>query len=143
MFNWSKVSHASVFYPPVNNEFWNVIEAKAWTGVTEQHWTKNHKPGTKIQVYRVECTDEQQRIFYQSMRSKIGKGYDYLGIIGFGVRLSIDSVQRWFCSEAVMDCFLKAGVYILKRIRPYKTYPGLLMYSPNAEFVCNLIVPEA
>lgn len=140
VFNWSRRSHAAAFRPPVGSEWGNVIEA--WRrGVTEQHWTKKHDAGTVIDVYRVPCTQHQADVFYRSMAEKKGCGYDFLGVIGFGLRMNIGSRRRWFCSEAVFDSALMAGIILLPDIQAHKVYPGLLDLVHDKEHVARLVVP--
>ena len=139
-FTWSNRSHTAAFRPPVNGEFGNVIEA--WRhGVTEQHWTLNHAPGTIIDVYRVPCTKKQADDFYWHMASLKGAKYDFLGVASFGLRWNIGRAGRWFCSESVAWAAQAAKIILLKNVPPHKVFPGMLDMVPSAEFVTRRVVP--
>lgn len=140
-FTWNKRSHASAVRPPVDGVFENVIEAWRW-GVTEQHWTLNHAPGTIIDVFRVPCTQRQADDFYMHMSSLKGKKYDFRGIFSFGLRMNIGRADKWFCSEAVAYAAQRAKITLLANVPAYKVFPGMLDMVPSAEFVQRLIVPK-
>lgn len=142
-----KQSHTSAFLPPLNNTvgssliFTDVIEAWAG-GVDQRHWTKGHEPGTIIDVYRVECTDEQAETFYAGMHEIIGDKYDFPGLIWFRTRLNLQRDNRWFCSEAVMHMAEGARISLLDRVKAWQVSPGLLNVSPKLQFVKRLITPQ-
>jgi hypothetical protein len=139
-FTWSKRSHSSAFRPPIEDRFGNVIEA--WRkGVTEQHWTENHTPGTIIDVFRIPCTQRQMERFYWHMAAKKGAKYDFLGILSFGLRCNIGRANRWFCSEAIAHSAMLAGIPLLNA-PPHKVFPGMLDMVPTMEFVRRLEVPK-
>ena len=142
LFTWSDRSHTAAFRQPTDGVFGNVIEA--WKkGVTEQHWTKNHAPGTIIDVYRVPCTQKQADDFYRHMASLKGKKYDFLGVLSFGLRWNIGRAGRWFCSESVAWAAGLSKIVLLKNCPPHKVFPGMLDLVPSAEFVERLIVPKS
>lgn len=127
---WSKVSHSAAFF--AGPQGYEVIEA--WEGkVRRQPWTTGHTPGTRIQLYRVGCTLEQRRLFYEFLNAQIGKRYDYTGILGFMLRARTESKESWFCSELVFAAARQAGINLLSRIEPYQVAPGDLNISPLLE----------
>jgi uncharacterized protein YycO len=142
LFNWSWENHTASFEPPnVYGEFGEVVEA--WRkGVTRNHWTENHAPGTLINVYRIPCTQKQAESFYSGMDSLVGKEYDFLGVVGFRLRANIQNPDKYFCSEAVFSRMLLAGMNPLTRIPSHKVYPHLMTIIPAAEFVCRLEIPK-
>jgi hypothetical protein len=139
-FTWSNISHTAAFFPPnEQGEYGDIIEA--WReGVVRRHWTEGHKKGTKITIYKVACTKFQQDKFYALMQEKIGKKYDFLGVIGFPFRKIWESPNRWFCSEAVYHSALLAGILLFKNIQAYQVFPGLLSVTPYAEEVGVLTI---
>lgn len=141
-FTWSTSSHISAFRPPDElGRFGHVIEA--WRkGVTEQHWTQNHSPGTIIDVYQIPCEQWQYDIFYAEMSRKKGARYDFLGILGFRVRANIHCAAKWFCSEAVYDSMVRAGLNLLGNIEPHKVFPGMFDLINEKQWVTRLIVPK-
>lgn len=57
--------------------------------------------------------------------SKVGKGYDYLGLIlSQVIFLGIDCANRWFCSELCVEALQQAGR--LKDIKSHTIHPSLL-----------------
>lgn len=132
---WSDVSHTSAFLPGGEE----VIEA--WGGgVARRSWREGHTLGTKIAVYRVPCTIDQRREFYDFMHAQIGKRYDYTGILGFITRARSECKEKWFCSEVVFAAAEKAGVRLLCRIAPHQVAPGTLDTSPVLQLVGERIV---
>ena len=96
---------------------------------------------TKIDVYRVPCTQRQADDFYRIMANQKGRKYDFLGIAAFGIRMNIGSNKRWFCSELVAYAAARARIVLLANVPAYKVFPGLLDMVPSAEFVERLVVP--
>ena len=142
-----KQSHTSAFLPPINRAdgasliFTDVIEA--WGGgVVKRHWVEGHEPGTIIDVYRVECTDEQAEGFYAGMHDIIGEPYDFTGLIWFRTRLNLQQDAWWFCSEAVTQKAMDVRIFLLERIESWQVSPGLLNVSPKMQFVKRLITPK-
>ncbi len=126
---WSKISHTAAFCGGLADE---VIEA--WDGsVARRPWTEGHTPGTMIALYRVPCTLEQRRLFYEFLAAQIGKPYDYLGILGFALRTRVESKNSWFCSELIFAAAQAAEINLLSRIEPYQVAPGDLNISPLLE----------
>lgn len=60
-------------------------------------------------VYEVELTAEQADKFFTALKSQLGKGYDWWGIIGFTLRKDWHKENAWFCSELVAWAFKQAG----------------------------------
>jgi len=124
---WSKISHTAAIH---GNE---TIEA--WGGkVICQPFDQGHKPGTKVTIYSITCTDDQRQRFYNFMVSQVGMKYDYLGIVGFALRIKSQKAESWFCSELVFAALLYAGLLPLARIEPHKVSPGDLDISPLLKF---------
>jgi uncharacterized protein YycO len=66
----------------------------------------------------------------------VGKGYDFLGLLGFLVNSdSVESESRYFCSELVFEIFRRAGIALLKRVDPALVSPRDLFISPLLETV--------
>lgn len=134
---WSDISHSAAFCP----DFEHVIEA--WVGgVRKCLWTEGHTPGTRIDIYRVQCTQEQQIKFYAGMEKEIGKGYDYIGLFGFVFRSSkMNDLKKWFCSKLVFAKAMEVKLYLLLRTEPYQASPGLINRSPEMKLWKTLTTP--
>jgi len=141
-FTRSNRSHSSAFLPPVDGVFSDVIQA--WHGgVTEDHWTDRHRPGTMIDIYEIPCTPQQQATFYASMRKKKeDEGYDFLGVIGFLSRRTNGKDERWFCSEAVYHSTLEAEIQLLACTKAYLISPAMLDLPINKKWVTRLVVTQ-
>lgn len=125
---WSDVSHTAAF---LGEDLDEVVEAWQGVGVIRRPWTEGHEPGTRIELYRVDCTPEERRLFWQFIHEQIGKGYDYTGILGFMTRTKSECADKWFCSELVFAAARHAGIELLARIEPHQVAPGVLHTSPR------------
>jgi hypothetical protein len=56
------------------------------------------------EVFELECTTLQQHLFYDYATEQIGKPYDKLSILGFGVGRNWRDNDAWFCDELLMAC---------------------------------------
>jgi len=141
LFTWSSRSHTAAFFPPVDGQYHKVIEA--WRkGVACSHWVENHRPGTIIDIYRVPCTPEQSMTFYTGLEQEIGKGYDFLGVLAFRLRMNLQRPKRWFCSELIFQKALDAGIILLADIPSWKVSPDKLDLVPHKQWVTRLTVPK-
>ena len=120
-FTRSPYSHAAV-------EIMDGIVIESWQGRgVQQVHLKDRKT---IDEYEVEVTDEQLEKILAFLRSKIGKSYDYWGIVGFVIRLPLGTKDRWFCSELVFAAFKFAEINLLLRVEATAVSPALLSMSP-------------
>lgn len=132
---WSDISHTSAFLPDQKT----VIEA--WGGgVINRPWREGHTPGTRVDLFFVECAEKQVGDFYSFLSSQIGKKYDFSGIFGFAFSAKTQAKDKWFCSELIFAAAQFAGIDLLRRIEPHKVSPGLLQVSPKLEKIAELEV---
>jgi uncharacterized protein YycO len=86
-----------------------VIEAVPFKGVVETPLYKFQdrfgKENTEITA--VSCPDPDLAI--QFAYSQLGKGYDYLAILGILFRQSWQEPSAWHCAELVETCLVKGG----------------------------------
>lgn len=123
----SPYSHAAILLPDGS-----IVESWQGKGVRETELTD----WRNIDVFYVpSATQEQWFNILFFMNSRIGKGYDYWGVIRFITRTNMPPNDKWFCSEIVFEAFKEAGINLLERIDPWEVSPGLLSLSP-------LLVPE-
>lgn len=112
-----------------------VIEAREFKGV---RIIKNIKEAmdedSVVDIYDFAASDNQKMQIENFLRRQLGKGYDYLMIVGFVTRASHEgrkSTNRWFCSELVFAALENAGMVFLINLPAWKVSPGILSYSPK------------
>jgi uncharacterized protein YycO len=133
-FNWGDYSHVAW----VDNETMECIESWAPCGVrmvpTIHH---QHTPGTPVDIFSVQTTDEQEKAVREFLLSQVGKAYDWPGIASFVTRRKSgeDPAEKWFCSELIMAAYQSIGVNLLERIPAYKVSPSMLVTSHALELI--------
>jgi len=78
---------------------------------------------------------EQERIFREFVINQVDKKYDYWGIFGFLRRKDLQRGESWFCSELFAAGCEKAGVTLLKNVRPSQVSPSMVTRSPITAFI--------
>ena len=123
---WSCYSHVSWLDDSTGEVY------EAWIGGVRRAPNINygHKPGTLISMFDVKLTQAQSKKLLQFFNEQVGRGYDYLGILGFAFRGEFQNQNKWFCSELIAGGFKEIGKPLLERIPNWKVYPGMLAYSP-------------
>lgn len=125
-FSWSPYSHAAWICRDGS-----VIEAWTEGGVRRvASLSEAHEPGTRVDIFAIELTDEQHASVEKFLAEQLGQKYDWLGILGFLTRKRMESHDAWFCSELIAAALNQAGVWPLLRIPACKVPPCLLMLSP-------------
>lgn len=125
LFTWGEYSHVGVL-----TSDGRLIEAWHKGGVIENDLEEApHTPGTIVDVYGI-LTDFNEEVFLSELRSEVGKGYDYFGIVNFIRRKNANNWDRWFCSELVHAKLARAGALTLNA-PCHKVSPTMLSYSPN------------
>lgn len=56
-------------------------------------------------------------------KSKLGKPYDYTGILGLGVNRDWQEQNSWFCSEDVADTLKTSGLQLTGLHNVHSVYP--------------------
>lgn len=87
---------------------------------------------TIVDVFEINTTPDQDIIIKDFLEKQIGKGYDYLAILGFILHTSHQGrIQygRWICSELVFAAFQKIDINLLDRVECWKVSPTILSYS--------------
>lgn len=133
-FTWSDYSHASY----VRDD--RSLEIESWHkgGVRERSVLgEGHPPCTKIDLFRINASSDQVRLIEGFLRSQVGKGYDYRGVVHFISRRDeeLRGQERWFCSELVFAAHAHAGIHLLARVPAWKVSPGLLSMSPLLDYI--------
>jgi hypothetical protein len=61
-----------------------------------------YAPFTKTERVSLMATPDQERHFYDFLAAQVGKPYDKLAVLGFGVGRDWRNPDKWFCSELAM-----------------------------------------
>lgn len=118
---WSDWSHCGIIDP----ETGTVIEALMFEGVTDRRTVDEFKAAaSKSEIVEIPCDDPAAVI--AAARSRIGQGYDWLGVLGWLLRLRLAKDSYDFCSELIAWAFAVAGSPLFRtdawRIAPRDIY---------------------
>jgi uncharacterized protein YycO len=107
---------------------------EAWAGGVRHRKNLKDKMDTDtlVDVFEVPTTPEQDIIIQSFLEKQIGKGYDYLAIVGFILHTTHEGrIQygKWICSELVFAAFQKVKINLLDRVECWKVSPTILSYS--------------
>ena len=88
----------------------------------------------KWEIRSLEVTEEQLATIWRQAFKQAGKNYDWLGVIGFGLRQEAwHERNRWFCSELWMAMAERAGIELLNA-PSRRISPGDLHMSPLLKY---------
>lgn len=104
---FSEWSHCGI----VTEDGSTVIEASAAHGVVETPIEKFTRYG---RYAIVECPVPDPVAAYAAARAELGKGYDWIGLLGLAVVKPLQSDDRWFCSELVQHVKVAGGLRDLR-----------------------------
>lgn len=117
MFTFSKWSHVGIV------DGTRVIESTGKHGVSEgslfSFIDRNHAYATR----KFTVTKEQKQIILDTMRSQIGKKYDFRAIFGMPFKRDWQEDDCWFCSELIAYAFDKAGVPLVSKNAVHRVTP--------------------
>lgn len=126
-FTHSKWSHVQVVVGRDEGEI-VVVSADA-----EGVFCRNAREG-ELKRYAIltypEITEEQRKHVCEFLFSKIGKGYDFAGIIDFLINSDIQAEERFFCSELVFLAYQSVGIHLQERMDHAFVSPEILYISP-------------
>jgi uncharacterized protein YycO len=120
----SDVSHTSLVFHMGHSV--EEVESIQFRG-TISHKPHSHKKKTFIE-YDVPMTYEQVLEARELALSLVGSRYDWQGVWGFVKHRKKHSLNKFFCSELVAYCLLKAG-YPLSRRAPFLETPATVCQS--------------
>ena len=117
----------------------SIIESKPFCGVQKcEYFTSSLESNCLIDIFEVYTTKHQDKIIKEFLEKQLGKGYDYLSVIGFVVYATDEGRKkygRWFCSELVFAAFKKAGINLMDRTDAWLLSPTILSYNTKMNFV--------
>ena len=122
-------------------EAWGAMFRRGKSGVFRRSGIhEGHTPGTRIRLMRLAdpvALDEAAVVAF--LERTVGKGYDWLGLVRFALRIDRDKAGRWFCSELVHAALAAGGVTLLARVVPYQVSPGDVYRSPKLWSFLNTV----
>lgn len=107
-FSWSKWSHVAL----VDGDY--VIEATAMHGVRRVK-IEEALHGTKHEFATLPCKDPQAII--DAAMTQLGKPYDFLAILGIGLKRDWQEDDKWVCSELIGWAADKGGNPLFRKDR--------------------------
>jgi len=96
---------------------------------------REHKPGTRVDLFKLPCTEQEAQAILNFYLKHEGAPYDWLGALTSIVRPTRQGKKRWFCSEIAYAACLSAGVRLLNETRPHKVTPRIFCLSPYLKLV--------
>lgn len=127
MATWSWCSHVGF-----KLDDGRVLDATPEAGVS----IRNAKDDASTRYFHIDSTwlgqIERERLLAFAM-AQIGKPYDWLAIVGFGLRRDWHDDDAWFCSELVAGAFAYAGRPLLQADHLDRITPRDLLMSPLLE----------
>jgi len=116
---WAPWSHVGVVTPDDT-----VIEAVAWRGVIETSMADFIARHSKTAIVSVACPEPVRAVAYG--RTQLGKGYDWLALLGIPLREPWEDADRWICAELAEACLAAGGRQRFRvaagKITPYQSY---------------------
>jgi cell wall-associated NlpC family hydrolase len=130
----SKVTHSPYTHVAVVMHDNNILEANAFIKVRIRPIQKDEV----FSVFRCNLTDKQRQIIYNAGEKFIGESYDYIQVLQWLYRLTINknglgivnNANRLYCSELVDDVFEAAGIDLLPNRLDGDVTPADLLQSP-------------
>jgi uncharacterized protein YycO len=138
---WGIYSHTALA-----NSAGFVCEAWEHGGVTHttNPW-ENHTLGTKISIYKLKCTLEQETMIMDRAVSQLGHKYDWQALFGFLPilrNLWKNDSNKWFCSHFAAWACRQGGVPLFSQTAPlYKVSPSRITWSSKLKF-CETVTNE-
>lgn len=111
---WSSWSHCALI------DGIDVIEATAFNGVRRRPLAKLLWESSEFTIVRIPTQDPDAVL--RAAASQIGRRYDWLGLLGIGLRRKWQSDSAWFCSELIAWAFEAAGQPLV-RLRAWRITP--------------------
>ena len=121
---------------------------EAWPGGVRRRKNLLDKMNTNtvVDVFEVDTTPDQDKIIQEFLEKQMGKGYDYLAVIGFVLYTSHQGrikYERWICSELIFDAFQKVSINLLDRVDGWKISPTILSYSTLLKNIQRYIITKS
>lgn len=116
VFQWSEWSHCAL----IDERRGTIIEAAAFGGTQERHLMALLSEASASAVIDVPCRSASAVL--AAARAQLGKPYDWLGVLGIGLRRRWQDADRWFCSELIAHAFEAAGEPLF-RGQPWRITP--------------------
>lgn len=117
---------------------------EAWKkGCVKHHWNESHHvPGTRVEMFYIPCTEEQEVGFYQFLEMTKGAKYDFIGVIfGFLAQVIRQDDDKYFCTEWVETALREVGLCFQDRLPANKLTPSMAYISPIQKYKATKFTP--
>ncbi len=124
---WSNYSHVEIILPDVNTGDNFLFSSTAKDGVNYTRLSKRLAKSSKAVIMEIDSDNFDLALLLKFIESNLLKKYDWLGVIGIGLKRDWQSNNRWFCSEIVASALKYSGVQLFDsrfygRITPQDLY---------------------
>jgi hypothetical protein len=123
----------------------DISEYESWYkgGVCHRDYIgQAHSEGTRVDVYelRTPLTTEEEAKVIEFLESQEGQGYDWLGVICFGIRRDKQHPDKWFCIELVLAGLQCAGRRLFGHLLPHQVHPAMTAASPEVGYRGYIVI---
>lgn len=124
---WSNYSHVEILLPDMNLKDDFLFSSTAKDGVGYTRLSERLHKSSKAVIMEIDSDNFNFPLLLKFIESNMWKKYDWLGVIGIGLKRDWQSNNRWFCSEIVASALKYAGVQLFDsgfygRITPQDLY---------------------
>jgi len=136
----SPITHTAA----LSKDLTTVYEAWWGTDFGAYDWNNqpNHTKGTKVDLFIIPCTAEQELSFYEKLEEMKGIPYDMAGVFwGFLSRITVQDRNKLFCTEAIQVALSHVGISFQDRIPAHKLTPSLGHISPIQKYLGTRYTP--
>jgi len=120
---WSRITHVAAIR---NN---NRIDSFPFQGVRFTKGIKTKFENCRVRIYEITTPliQEEHSMMWGWLESKLGKQYDYYGVLGRLFKTKWQNPDDYFCSELTYEMFKYFGIYDDKRCidEPWKVTPAM------------------
>lgn len=134
----SPITHTAAFSKDLETVY------ESWKkGCVIHPWKESHHiPGTKVEIFYIPCTAEQEAKFYDFFERTKGCKYDFIGVLfGFLARAINEDSGKYFCTEWIETGLREAGLCFQKRIPANKITPSMAYISPIQKYKATKRTP--
>lgn len=120
-FTWSRWSHLAIVYED------EAISAMGFKGVVKVPLESYAKGYSETLLQRIDC--ENPEAIWAAANEQLGKGFDYLSLLGIFFRRDWQKESRWNCTELCAWACQKGGTPLVRAEHFNRLVPQHLLMS--------------